>query len=207
MKSINVPFSTDVNKFGGDPNFIDVVNWEEYSYKPEISFRIAYDDDNLYLRYDVKEDCVRAQATENNGQVWLDSCVEFFLSPEGNDDYYNFECNCIGTKLLGFRSPGVEAEHASDSIIDKIEVYSSLGNEPFEEKTGGFSWYLEAKIPWSSFWKHQISGLKRKTMKANFYKCGDELSKPHFLSWNPIHTEQPSFHQPRFFGELVFIFF
>ncbi len=134
----------------------------------------------------------------------MDSCVEFFLSPEGNDDYYNLECNCIGTKLLGFRKLGAQSEHASDSIMDNIQVYSSLGNEPFEEKTGSFSWYLEAKIPWSSFWQHQISNVKGKSMKANFYKCGDELSKPHYLSWNPIHTEQPSFHQPHFFGELIF---
>ncbi len=204
MKTINVPYNIGANKFGEDQYLIDVVNWQEYSYQPEVSFRIAYDDTNLYLRYDVTEDCVRARAVENNGPVWLDSCVEFFVSPEGNDDYYNLECNCIGTKLLGFHKPGLETESASDDIINNIQVHSSLGNVPFEEKTGGFSWYLEAKIPWNSFWKNQISNLKGKVMRANFYKCGDELSKPHFLSWNPIHTEQPSFHQPRFFGELRF---
>ncbi len=205
MKTINVPFKiAEANKFGEAQYLIDVINWKEYPYKPHVSFQISYDDEHLYLHYEVEEDCVRARAAQNNGQVWLDSCVEFFLSPEGNDDYYNLECNCIGTKLLGFHESGAQSEHASDKIIDNIQVYSSLGNDAFEEKVGNISWYLEAKIPWSSFWRHQISELKGKSMKANFYKCGDELSKPHYLSWNPIDTEQPSFHQPKFFGELKF---
>jgi hypothetical protein len=205
MKTLSVPFHKGgFMKDTGESHRIDVVNWNEFSYRPKVSFQIAYDEDNLYLRYEVKEDCVRARATENNGHVWLDSCVEFFLSPEGDDEYYNLECNCIGTKLLGYRKPGVQPEHASDEIINNIRVCSSLGNEPFEEKTGDFSWFLEMEIPWESFWKYRVSELEGKTMRANFYKCGDELSKPHFLSWNPIHTERPSFHQPRFFGELRF---
>lgn len=39
---------------------------------------------------------------------------------------------------------------------------------------------------------------------ANFYKCGDKLQTPHFLSWNPINLEKPNFHCPEFFGTLNF---
>ena len=46
--------------------------------------------------------------------------------------------------------------------------------------------------------------LDGKEIKANFYKCGDELQTPHFLSWNPIQIEQPDFHRPDFFGTLEF---
>ena len=38
----------------------------------------------------------------------------------------------------------------------------------------------------------------------NVYKCGDNLSQPHFLSWQPIHTDKPNFHVPQFFGEVEF---
>ena len=34
----------------------------------------------------------------------------------------------------------------------------------------------------------------------NLYKCGDNLSHPHFLSWQPIDTPQPDFHRPEFFA-------
>ena len=41
-------------------------------------------------------------------------------------------------------------------------------------------------------------------MRGNFYKCGNQLPKPHFLSWNPIPTDNVQFHCPEFFGELDF---
>ena len=36
-------------------------------------------------------------------------------------------------------------------------------------------------------------------------KCGDDLTVPHFLSWNPIKTEKPDFHRPEFFGTVKFV--
>ena len=38
---------------------------------------------------------------------------------------------------------------------------------------------------------------------GNFYKCGDATLLPHYLSWSQIDTEQPDFHRPEFFGELL----
>jgi hypothetical protein len=42
------------------------------------------------------------------------------------------------------------------------------------------------------------------TLRANFYKCGDGTSVPHYLSWNQVITETPDFHRPEFFGEISF---
>ena len=183
---------------------INVINWDNYPYCPEVFFRIMYDDEAFYFRFDVNEKYIRARAATNNGFVWLDSCLEFFLSPEGNDVYYNLETNCIGTKLLGLRKPGAEPELASDEILSKIRCWSSLGDVPFEERKGEFVWNLIAIIPFSSYWKHPVKPVSGLKMKGNFYKCGDELSEPHYVSWNKINTETPSFHQPCFFGELEF---
>ena len=186
------------------PRAINVINWKKYPYCPEVLFRIMYDDVALYLRFDVKEKYVRAQAAENQSQVCIDSCLELFLSPDGNDEYYNLEINCIGTKLFKYRKLGMEPELANDEMLAEIRCRSSLGNLPFEERIGDHVWNLLVIIPFAAFWKHQIkpaSGLK---MWGNFYKCGDELSERHYLSWNEIETERPSFHQPRFFGEFEF---
>jgi hypothetical protein len=46
--------------------------------------------------------------------------------------------------------------------------------------------------------------VKGKKMRGNFYKCGDELSVPHFVSWTKINTPNPSFHVPECFGGLEF---
>lgn len=186
------------------PLKIEQVNWEEFPYLPEVSVQIAWNEHELFLQYKVKEQSVKAEITTNNGRVWTDSCVEFFLSPEGNDEYYNLEMNCIGTALLGFRKKGNPTEHASDELIDSIRRISSLGNSPFPERKELTEWQITAAISWEIFFKHRIRNASEMKMRGNFYKCGDELSVPHFVSWTRIKTEKPSFHEPAFFGGLEF---
>lgn len=183
---------------------IHTVNWADYPYRPSVSFRIAYTDDALLLHYKVKEETARARYGGDNEAVWTDSCVEFFLSPEEDSIYYNLETNCIGTALLGGGSGRENREHASPSVMKEILRWAGLGHQPFEERTGGVEWEVALVIPNTVFFKHQISSFAGKTIRANFYKCGDELRTPHFLSWNPIQLEKPNFHCPEFFGTLLF---
>lgn len=187
-----------------EPLLIDTLNWEEYPYLPLVTVQIAYNESELFLQYRVKEQAVKAEVTENNGRVWTDSCVEFFLSPDSNDEYYNLEMNGIGTTLLGFRKKGQPATHATDELIDSIRRVSTLGEEPFGERRTETDWQITMAIPWEVFFKHPLRPVQGKKMRGNFYKCGDELSVPHFVSWTKIKTENPSFHNPEFFGGLEF---
>ena len=59
-------------------------------------------------------------------------------------------------------------------------------------------------IPLATFFHDDLSALSGRRARANFYKCGDRLSKPHFLAYFPIGLPQPDFHCPDFFGDLVF---
>lgn len=187
-----------------EPLPVDTLNWDEYPYLPSVFVQMAYNDSELFLQYRVKEQAVKAEVTENNGRVWTDSCVEFFFSPESNDEYYNLEMNCIGTALLGFRKKGQPATHATDELIDSIRRVSTLGEEPFAERKTETNWQITMAIPWEVFFKHALKPVQGKKMRGNFYKCGDELSVPHFVSWTKIKTENPSFHNPEFFGGLEF---
>lgn len=183
---------------------LEIVNWSEFPYKPEVSVQIAYNEDELFLRYQVNEQAVKAEITESNGQVWTDSCVEFFLSPEGNDEYYNLEMNCIGTALLGFRKKGEPTVHASEEQIANIRRISSFGESPFPEQKEPTEWQITMAIPWEVFFKHQLKPEMGSKMRGNFYKCGDGLSVPHFISWTKIKTDKPSFHAPEYFGGMEF---
>ena len=183
---------------------INTLSWKEYNYRPVVKFRIAYDDNAFYLKYYVREKYVRAVNTESNGSVWEDSCVEFFISPSDDGIYYNFEFNCIGTRLLGWGKSREARNLVDPAIIEKIKTISTLGTEPFNEKKGGFLWELTVKIPFEIFVGHKIRNLEGKTLTANFYKCGDKLTEPHYLSWNKIETPRPDFHRPEYFGELQF---
>ncbi len=180
------------------------VNWTEFPYQPTVSFRIAQDGKSIFLNYQVNEKSIRARYKEDNGKVWTDSCVEFFIMPEKDGIYYNFESNCIGTILLGAGSDRYNRTRAPKEIVQQIQRYSSLGNCPFEEKDRSEPWEVSLVIPVSCFFQSSISDLSGLVARCNFYKCGDELSTPHFLSWNPIESLHPDFHLPMYFGEIKF---
>jgi hypothetical protein len=189
----------------GEGNRISVINWEGYSKKPEIKFNIGYSDNEIFLKYYVKEDCIKAEMISSNQKVYEDSCVEFFVSPGEDGTYYNFEFNSIGTCLLGIGTGRADRSFADPGIISKIRRLPSMGTVPFGERCGDFFWTLTIAIQFGIFIRHEVKDLKNKILRANFYKCGDNLSSPHFITWNPVKTGKPDFHQPVFFGQLRFI--
>ena len=76
------------------PVRLDSANWSEsFPYKPEVNFRIGHTGDAILIAWTANEKNVRGVASDN-GAVWEDSCVEFFISFNGGDSYYNIECNC-----------------------------------------------------------------------------------------------------------------
>ncbi len=181
---------------------IDSVNWPElFPAKPPTKFIIARSTNSIFIHYKVHEKQIRAIYIKDQDPVWQDSCVEFFCQLPNSTTYFNFEFNCIGTCLATERKGREEdVRPFSSNKMTQIKRYASLGNEPFEEKKGDFDWHLTVEIPFSLL---NIDTRNLPTyIKANFYKCGDKTSVPHYLSWNPIQTEKPDFHRPKFFGEL-----
>lgn len=187
---------------------IECVNWpDRFPARPRVRFRIAHSGDEIFIKYYVREPELRATFAEDNGRPWTDSCVEFFFSPAGNDTYYNLEMACNGRGILhGKTADGRELPH---DVVARVRRVSSLGTEAFGVRNAGageeFEWTLTMAIPAEVYSLEgrapKLSGL---VATGNFYKCGDELATPHFLSWAPIDTPAPSFHQPRFFGTLRF---
>lgn len=198
-------FNTPYKALTGFPiHRIASVNWPDtYPYKPDVKWIIAHNNREIFLRFFVEEQSILAMVTEDNGEVWTDSCVEFFISFD-DTGYYNFEFTCIGKMLLGFRKEKNNAIHAPQAILDTIWRESTLGNRPFPERKGDCAWELSVKIPLTAFMKHAFTSLSGIKAKANFYKCGDKLSVPHFLSWSPIDHPTPNFHLEKYFGTVSF---
>jgi len=181
---------------------IDTVNWETYPYCPKVAFRIAHNNEAILLNYQVNESDIKAICDQDNGRIWEDSCVEFFVS-FGEHLYYNIECNCIGKILIGESiDNGKDRMRLPENLLEKVDRWSSLGNSPVENLSG--DWEVSLVIPIEIFYPHITGTFGNVKAKGNFYKCGDLLQTPHFLSWNPIQNEKPNFHLPEFFGELLF---
>ncbi len=185
-------------------NYIDQVNWQNFEYKPEISFSIGYTRHEILLKYYVIEKYFKAEKTESNQDVFEDSCVEFFVSPVDDGIYYNLEFNGIGTCLMGSGTSRENRKRADPEIIGEIRRKASPGKDPVPEQIGKTDWTLTIAVPMKVFFHHKIENLKGKTIRANFYKCGDKLTVPHYLTWNPVGTLKPDFHRPEFFGIIRF---
>ncbi|RKX92111.1 MAG: hypothetical protein DRZ90_14195, partial [Spirochaetes bacterium] len=80
---------------------INEVNWPDFSYQPEVVLFCGHTSDEILLNYRVKESHVRALNNEINAEIYKDSCVEFFIST-GDNRFYNFEFNCIGTSYAAY---------------------------------------------------------------------------------------------------------
>ena len=109
----------------------------------------------------------------------------------------------MGTLLIGLRGDDCGRSHISPEVLATVKRWASLGREPFGDRMESTDWELALVIPAAVFDKHPISLAEGVKLRANVYKCGDNLPIPHFVSWNPITAEHPNFHRPDCFGELV----
>lgn len=183
---------------------ISCANWkDQYAYMPEILFKLAHNENYLYLQFRVKENEIMALVNEDQGRVHTDSSVELYIS-FGGDYYYNLGASCIGKIRFGYHQDENQVQYAEDHIMSTIKRYSTLGDEPFNRKYGCFKWILLLVIPRTAFWKSGIDNFMGIQASGNFSKRGDELSQPHYLSWKPVRYERPNFHLPEFFGNMHF---
>ncbi len=196
-------YTSDITEVG---NKLDVLPktrldhspWAEYPYKPLVQFVISYGSDCIFLKYYVEEKSIRAINRAVNSPVWEDSCVEFFLSFNG-DEYYNLEFNCLGTALVGFGSGKENRALLSPAHVNAIKTRSAILRKETHNQ-----WELTLVIPLTLFVYNPVTHLQGTVCKANFYKCGDLLPEPHFVTWSNINSGQPNFHLPEFFGLLNF---
>jgi hypothetical protein len=179
------------------------------SHFPNTQTRVMYDYGHLYVIFRVEDRYVKAVAQGYQSPVYLDSCVEFFFTPgtDVSQGYFNLETHCGGALLFQHQTArGKDTVRIADSDLDQIEVAHSLPSLITDEIQEPTTWTLEYRLPLSIIakyapWTKPCPGA---VWKANFYKCADNTSHPHWLTWSPVNRPEPDFHRPEFFGALSF---
>lgn len=193
-----------MDEAGVEFHAMDQLNWSNVApYKPEVKFRIAHNGGNILLQYVVREEYVRAVADADNGSVWEDSCVEFFVA-FNPDNYYNLECNCAATILCGAGRDRNERERASNELLSAVKRHTTIDGRGFDVRKAPEEWSVKLVVPAELFFRDSISNLSGVEARGNFYKCGDMLPAPHFLSFNKVDVPTPNFHLPEFFIPIIF---
>ena len=107
----------------------------------------------------------------------------------------------ISAEFYSYPQKWVTGVDQNAEQMDKIRCFGSLAKAPIDSRGAGQKWWMVEVIPFS------LLGLKSapKSLRCNFYKCGDKCDRPHFLSWSPIDKPEPNFHCPEFFGEVILV--
>lgn len=183
---------------------------EEPDHRPNVRAKLAWDEVGLTIIFRVEDRYVRALAREHQGPVYKDSCVEFFFTPGSSLglSYFNLEINCGGTMLFWWHPEKDEAIPVSTEDCERIEIAQSLPKIVDSEITEPTTWTVEYRLPFALIKKYCPDAAKPKrdvAWRANFYKCADETSHPHWLTWSYVENPTPQFHLPQYFGKLMFI--
>jgi len=164
------------------------------------SFIVAHTGQNILLKFKVFNDYFGTAPRKINEEVHLDNCVEFFISFDHSDSYYNMEFNCQGVGKMAYGRQKGDRVFIEEADLRNIQTLTTA-----DRQGDSFNWEMTWLIPAEVFTFHQIKTFDGLGASGNFYKCGDGLPQPHFLSWNRIDAELPDFHRPDFFGKLSFL--
>lgn len=96
---------------------IDQYPWKNavHPYSPQVQFRLLHAGQALFVRFDCREDEIRATYQKPNDPVCRDSCVEFFFQPDKSDErYLSFEINPLGAMLIGIGTGGSDITYLTD---------------------------------------------------------------------------------------------
>lgn len=171
---------------------LDKINWPEFSWAPNTTAKLLYNDFGIYIQLETDEKPLLARFCNQNDPVCRDSCMEFFIRPNENDPrYFNFEFNPFGTMYFGLRTSRLDPSH-----LDKDKEYFNVKSYVDDKK-----WVLQFCMPFEFI--DEIFGGHTKTMYGNLYKCGNDTEKPHYATYYPIATEKPDYHRPEFFDKFI----
>lgn len=177
-------------------------DWMLLKKVPDVYFSMAYCIEFIFLKFYVNEPYFRSEYCNTHDPVSKDSCVELFISFDGNNNYYNLEFNALGTCLAAYGKNRYKRKELPTQLVEKIKCW--LVFEQFMHKQNRYQWEITLSIPISVFCFSDLKDLRGRIAYANIYKCGDALAEPHYLVWSPVSSIVPDFHQPVSFGCLNF---
>ena len=172
---------------------IDSFAWDDGNgYRPHTTARLLASDGGISVLFSTDETPLKATFTQNNEDVWCDSCVEFFIQPNPEDPrYLNFEMNSLGALLLGIGTQ-TDGRTMLDFDVRRFRIRPLIQNG---------IWTHRLYVPFD-FLQEQFGKIES-VFGGNLFKCGDETAHPHFGSWSPIVWPEPQFHLSQFFGTFV----
>jgi hypothetical protein len=192
---------------------VDQFRSESSSHRPVVQARLGHVDRTIHLLWRVEDRYVRCVHTERDEPVCRDSCVEFFFEPRPGQGYLNLEVNCGGAFLIYFikdhrrdeTGAMADRETLPEEVASQIRIATSLPKTVEPERDEPVTWTCRIELPVAvaEHFLGPLGELAGQQWRANFYKCADDCSHPHWASWATVEGKL-NFHQPEYFAPLLF---
>lgn len=183
---------------------------ESSTHHPKVRVRLSAHTTGIRALFRIEDRYMLARDQGFQAMVCRDSCVEMFVQPPSGIGYINFECNALGNLHCShIKDPNiVKGGFANYRMLtqdeaNQVSILSSINDtiDPVDPEPR--TWTLALEVPWGLFKKIYGETDLLGTWRINFYKCADESTHPHWLSWSPVR--ELNFHAPDQFGYLHII--
>ena len=178
---------------------LDEARLEQYpwggEYRPPCAARVGWNQAGLHVLMYAREPQIRALETRVGGDVYLDSCLEFFVGFDpAKPKYLNCECNPMGVMHIGV-GEGRHGRTVCQTVPEGFEITHS------EHRAGW--WAVSYTIPAEFIAEHFGATLRRgMPLKGNFYCCGDDARHAHYGMYKGYDLPAPDYHRPELFADM-----
>ncbi len=200
MEYVLKEFKSNADLLNGDFYQLSSYHWEaDTPYRPLTYANVGIVGDSLVAVLKCYEDDPKADCLNRDDPIYTDSCLEFFVAPVSEkDEYINVECNSKGVFLSEFGA----GKYGRRLVSDLTPLSPSVDSFSGEDDNGAY-WGVFVEITKEfvySVYKINIDCIDFSKVKLNFYKCGDGCQIPHYLTFSPVTTLPPGFHNPDCFA-------
>ncbi len=187
-----------------DP-FIDTATGGKGTF--EALARVMYDDQKLYVAFEVTDPFLKSTFTEKDDHLWEQDAVEIMLDPDGDGkNYFEIQASpnniVFDTRYDSPRDPKPFGHVDWDSQAEaKATIEGTLNDEQLDK-----SYKVEIAIPWQAFKvvtpTPALPPAANSSWRINFFVMDEQKSGKRAIGWSaPLVSD---FHVPDRFGVVNF---
>ena len=170
------------------------------------SARVGWDDDNLYVAFEVADDYLKSAFRERDDHLWEADVVEIMADPGGDGrNYFEMQVSprnvVFDTRYDTRRNPGPIGHADWDSGLRS--AVALRGEVDDDDEDQGYT--VEIAIPWASFAAGTPPASRPaadEVWRVNFYVMDAREAGQRAAAWSPPRVGD--FHVPARFGALRF---
>jgi hypothetical protein len=194
----------DWGKAQSTGSFVNTMTGEKAELKTSV--KALYDDQNVYIAFDVADDFLRSTFTNDEDHLWEQDTVEIMADPDGDGrDYIELQVSPANkhfdTHYESRRVPKPFGHMEYDSkLLSGVSLRGKLNDDEADQ---GYT--VEIAIPWQAFSAGSSKaepGKPGSSYRFNFYVMDTQKEGVRAAGWSP--PKVGDFHVPARFGKLIF---